>query len=856
MKLNYLLLFVVAFCIISLSLPVYSSSYSGSLLDTTTYSYVEIDARADLIGGTYTINGNFWLKTGVTLAVQKTSTLNVSGDVTIDGQIIANSSDSCTLTIKSTNGNILISGTGTINLVGSTGTQGANGSLTVSTANGSTGKTTALTLIAEKGNITVNNSITVTGGSGGTGGNGAGSSGSTDGGKGGTGGIGGAGGPVSISAWAGKVIVNSAIKSLGGTGGTGGIGGPDQSIIGGPGAGGNGGDGGIGGSIVITAQDLSFSTTAAFDVSGGKGGVGGAGGSGGTFTNPGPKGSSGKDGTAAGPIKLVAGEAYYGTSSAAPITTFPAMTVTPASTSVVKTFIRDTTVPNAPTVSMPAPSYNSAPGKFYTSKLPLTITVNALDKGVTYAAIDYASGISYFTVTSAEGSANYSLSDAPNPTGNVNLTLDYLQNFNLTRYDVTVTAYDKYGYMASTGPIAIVIDQTAPQAPALKPAVLQPGGLKYDFSWSAASDVSGISGYSVFINGVEKPKQSGLTYTVTGGYNEQIGFYVKASDGVGNVSPASLSQTVVTAPQSTSIKSIDLQKTANGGIVANVNFTSVGSNAAGYRLKYHEVDYLNQPIGPDYYREIGAISTVQGGIYTHSILNLENEKLYNFSICTYNKNSLTPIYSDWIPYSSTVDTTGIANNPATARILTSSEIWEGTVTLTGDITVPQGMTLTLKPGTIVKVPTGNKLTIDGKLVCDGTTAMITFTNTSPLNTARTNVWKGVYLSPNSSGSIIKNVTFENASRGLALNRQNLDISGCIFKNNGIGIQISETTIRVDSCQFDSNTYYGIKEELTGWPTVKNSIFQGNKIGGYYSADGGITADATLNALMGSANQLQ
>jgi len=53
------------------------------------------------------------------------------------------------------------------------------------------------------------------------------------------------------------------------------------------------------------------------------------------------------------------------------------------------------------------------------------------------------------------------------------------------------------------------------------------------------------------------------------------------------------------------------------------------------------------------------------------------------------------------------------NAATTSGVLSADEVWSGTVTLTGDVTVPAGVTLTVQPGTKVRFPAGADSTTAG-----------------------------------------------------------------------------------------------------------------------------------------------
>jgi hypothetical protein len=65
-------------------------------------------------------------------------------------------------------------------------------------------------------------------------------------------------------------------------------------------------------------------------------------------------------------------------------------------------------------------------------------------------------------------------------------------------------------------------------------------------------------------------------------------------------------------------------------------------------------------------------------------------------------------------------------------VLTENETWSGTVTLTGDVTVPVGMTLTIEPGTEVVFPAGSDDTGGGEEI--GLTELIINGSLSALGT--------------------------------------------------------------------------------------------------------------------------
>lgn len=95
------------------------------------------------------------------------------------------------------------------------------------------------------------------------------------------------------------------------------------------------------------------------------------------------------------------------------------------------------------------------------------------------------------------------------------------------------------------------------------------------------------------------------------------------------------------------------------------------------------------------------------------------------------KVTITPKVLGVLGKPSVVTISGIYDDTITGSIeghvLTKNETWTGNVNLNGDITVPEGLSLTIKPGTIIKIkklPTPLVINILGKLVANGESSKI------------------------------------------------------------------------------------------------------------------------------------
>ncbi len=163
----------------------------------------------------------------------------------------------------------------------------------------------------------------------------------------------------------------------------------------------------------------------------------------------------------------------------------------------------------------------------------------------------------------------------------------------------------------------------------------------------------------------------------------------------------------------------------------------------------------------------------------------------------------------------------------TSGSLTADETWSGNITLTGNVTVPSGINLTIQPGTTVSAPDGFSLNIDGTLIADGGTFDFISSNFPTPN--------GIIV--NRSGSVsISNSTIQNAYNGVSINTgssqssiQNSTIQNC---NNGIVVEYggkdADIIISGNSIQ---SWYYGICISNSGYGMNDQPVISGNQITG-------------------------
>ncbi|MCL6591947.1 MAG: PKD domain-containing protein, partial [Firmicutes bacterium] len=176
------------------------------------------------------------------------------------------------------------------------------------------------------------------------------------------------------------------------------------------------------------------------------------------------------------------------------------------------------------------------------------------------------------------------------------------------------------------------------------------------------------------------------------------------------------------------------------------------------------------------------------------------------------------------------------------------EYWEGEIMITGNIIVPQGITLTIKPGTKIDFLGSYQILVNGKIIIDGTP------DNQVMVGADTH-WNGIRLEKADPGSAIRNATIRGASVGMVIYESSASITGSTFTGNDIGLHLVHSGPLVQGCVFQGNTIYGVKEDDSAQPAVIDCRFLGNGAADYYEDQRGIISIDTLNKTNGnSGNQ--
>ncbi|MCL4708743.1 right-handed parallel beta-helix repeat-containing protein [bacterium] len=159
----------------------------------------------------------------------------------------------------------------------------------------------------------------------------------------------------------------------------------------------------------------------------------------------------------------------------------------------------------------------------------------------------------------------------------------------------------------------------------------------------------------------------------------------------------------------------------------------------------------------------------------------------------------------------------------TSGTLTENECWCNTKTLTGDVTVPSGVNLTILPGTTVRVPAGKKIIVNGALIAQGTPADSIIFDKSGSST-----WYGIVFEDPSTDNncILEYCTIWNCSYAVYCNS-----ASPIIKNSTIGSTYAGVSTFYSNATIQDNSVHLCNYGLwciNSSPQIIGNILLGNQ----------------------------
>ena len=203
-----------------------------------------------------------------------------------------------------------------------------------------------------------------------------------------------------------------------------------------------------------------------------------------------------------------------------------------------------------------------------------------------------------------------------------------------------------------------------------------------------------------------------------------------------------------------------------------------------------------------------SVDSSTGEIFFKASPDYETKALYAVDATVSDGN-----LSNTATISITVNDINEASNQEVSGQITSDANWSGTINVTGSVKVTGG-TLTIEPGTIINVESGNSTQIwfdGGQLDAQGTGSRpIVF------QSSENNGWTGLRFSGDDksssslssvAGSRLDNVHVSDASVGVHVFQQGISISNSEFENNDYGLVIGAADgVAVQNTNFSSEIF--------------------------------------------------
>ena len=190
--------------------------------------------------------------------------------------------------------------------------------------------------------------------------------------------------------------------------------------------------------------------------------------------------------------------------------------------------------------------------------------------------------------------------------------------------------------------------------------------------------------------------------------------------------------------------------------------------------------------------------------------------------------------------------------------LTQNEIWDGPIYVTGTVIVPEGITLTIRAGTIIGFepaddPSG--IVVHGELYAEGAPdRMIVFgslgtpktppksemeqTATTPIvpptqgidaALPKTGDWQGIRIEAQSPNSRLTYCRIQHATNAIVCATDSVQIERCLFNENKIGVLCEDTNPTISANEFNRNGS-GAQFRGAAAPEVEYNEFNANRFG--------------------------
>jgi len=437
-------------------------------------------------------------------------------------------------------------------------------------------------------------------------------------------------------------------------------------------------------------------------------------------------------------------------------------------------------------------------------------------------------------------------------------------------YQLSVRAMDISGNQQASLPINVSIDSTAPRA--VSNVILQnlSGGIRA--LWTLSSD-DGSGQNDVVRYDILRRKSSDLDFILLGQVGSGVGIFddttvelgseysylIRSVDRAGHQTNSSTVAPIVTtleddfvAPEDVTNLSVQTTHVNGENVSAYLTWTGSENTAEDWASQRLYISLegsttfgTNSPLFDD-----GQFIPMSVAARQQIVTELSIGQVYHFRITT-----LDGVPNESVGTSVSVSATGATNEYVSLSGSLSSDtiLTAGVYVITNDLDVPDGITLTLQPGTILKFKSSKYLNVEGNIDAAGSSdAPITFTaftddsiggdtNDDGVSVGTPGYWRHIRLNNKADSTLsrLDYVTvkfggkfggFNFKSTSIYLIESHVPITNSLIQyGNGYGIYASDSNSLIHNNRIEAHQFDGVYLP-SGAPSIEGNIITGNRIG--------------------------
>ena len=176
------------------------------------------------------------------------------------------------------------------------------------------------------------------------------------------------------------------------------------------------------------------------------------------------------------------------------------------------------------------------------------------------------------------------------------------------------------------------------------------------------------------------------------------------------------------------------------------------------------------------------------------------------------------------------------------QTLQKDTTWEGVIEVRGAIFVPAGVTLLIRPGTIVRfagkqsihdelkrhdIIDGAGIKVEGRILAKGTASLPIFFTSAEVSPARGD-WDKLLINK-SRGSVFSHCFIEYADYGFHAHFAEVLVEHSTIRHNNEGFRLGESRFTINRCRIEQNFSRGINFR-TSQNLITNNLITGNGVG--------------------------